>query len=338
MSTSKKTSTSKCFGITYPKPLLKWVGGKTQILDTVINAFPKEINNYREIFLGGGSVLLAFLSQVRAGAIQLHGYVHAFDANEPLIYFYKNVQTHPEELYEAVRRLVLEYESCGGCEAGCEAVDIINRKPAHLEEAKTSKESYYYWIRSQYNFLRPEEKKSTTGSAMFLFLNKTCFRGVFRMGPKGFNVPFGHYTNVEIIHRSHLEEIHTLIQNVRFECLDFSASLQTVQEGDFVYLDPPYAPETNTSFVKYTENGFTVDHHHALFAAIHRLVDAGILIMMNNADVPFVQDAFEHEKYKKISILCKRAIHSKKPDTKAKEIIITNYLPGGSDVRGTGGA
>jgi adenine-specific DNA methylase len=75
---------------------------------------------------------------------------------------------------------------------------------------------------------------------MFIFLNKTCFRGVFRVGPKGFNVPYGHYNNPEIINKEHLEEIHNLIQNVKFECRDFNISLKNVEQNDFVYLDPPY--------------------------------------------------------------------------------------------------
>ena len=126
---------------------------------------------------------------------------------------------------------------------------------------KLSKENYYYWIRSQYNLLNSEEKKSIIGSSMFIFLNKTCFRGVFRVGPRGFNVPYGHYNNPEIINKEHLDKIHNLIQNVIFECSDFSNSLLNVQNGDYLYLDPPYAPEKETSFVGYTENGFNINNH-----------------------------------------------------------------------------
>ena len=160
---------------------------------------------------------------------------------------------------------------------------------------------------------------------MFIFLNKTCFRGVFRVGPKGFNVPYGHYNNPEIINKEHLDKIHKLIQNVIFECCDFNTSLNSVEPNDYVYLDPPYAPETNTSFVRYTENGFNIDNHNNLFKLIHKLTETNKKIMLSNADVSLVRDNFTNKKYNITSILCKRAINSKNPEAKAKEVIIKNY-------------
>jgi len=300
-----------------PKPILKWVGGKTQIIDKLIADFPVEINNYREAFLGGGSVLLTLLSYVRSGLIKMHGNVYAYDLNEALIYIYKNIQTHHNELYDVLVNIIKEFNECGNGE--------INRKPTNIEEAKFAKENYYYWIRSQYNILCLNNKKSILCSAMFIFLNKTCFRGVFRMGPKGFNVPYGHNKNPEIINKEHLEEIHNLIQNVIFECCDFNKSLRTVEENDFVYLDPPYAPETGTSFVGYTENGFNIENHNNLFKLIHNLTETNKKIMLSNADVSLVRENFTSEKYNTLSILCKRSINSKNPEAKAKEVIIKNY-------------
>ena len=160
---------------------------------------------------------------------------------------------------------------------------------------------------------------------MFIFLNKTCFRGVFRVGPNGFNVPYGHYKNPEIINRDHLDEIHNLIQPVIFECCDFNTSLTNVESNDFVYLDPPYAPETDTSFVGYTENGFNIDNHNNLFKLIHILTNTNKKMMLSNADVSLVRENFTTEKYNTTSILCKRSINSKNPDAKAKEVIIKNY-------------
>jgi DNA adenine methylase len=300
-----------------PKPILKWVGGKTQIIDKLITDFPVEINNYREAFLGGGSVLLTLLSYVKSGIIKIQGNIYAYDLNEPLIYIYKNIQTHHKELYDILQTIIKDFNECGNGE--------INRKPANIAEAKIAKENYYYWIRSEYNKLCLNDKKSTLGSAMFIFLNKTCFRGVFRVGPKGFNVPYGHYNNPEIINKEHLEEIHNLIQNVVFECCDFNTSLTIVEPNDFVYLDPPYAPETDTSFVGYTENGFNIENHNNLFKLIHILTDANKKIMLSNADVNLVRENFTNEKYSTLSILCKRSINSKNPDAKAKEVVIKNY-------------
>lgn len=300
-----------------PKPILKWVGGKTQILDKLITDFPVEINNYREVFLGGGSVLLTLLSYVKSGIIKIQGNIYAYDLNEPLIYIYKNIQTRHNELYDILQTIITDFNECGNGE--------INRKPTNIEEAKIAKENYYYWIRSEYNKLCLTDKKSILGSAMFIFLNKTCFRGVFRVGPKGFNVPYGHYKNPEIINKEHLEEIHILIQNVVFECCDFNTSLTIVEPNDFVYLDPPYAPETDTSFVGYTENGFNIENHNNLFKLIHILTDTNKKIMLSNADVSLVRENFTNEKYSTLSILCKRSINSKNPDAKAKEVIIRNY-------------
>jgi DNA adenine methylase len=300
-----------------PKPILKWVGGKIQIIDKLITDFPVEINNYREIFLGGGSVLLTLLSYVKNGIIKIQGNIYAYDLNEPLIYIYKNIQIHHNELYDVMQTIITDFNECGNGE--------INRTPSNITEAKIAKENYYYWIRSEYNKLCLTDKKSILGSAMFIFLNKTCFRGVFRVGPKGFNVPYGHYNNPEIINKKHLEEIHNLIQNVIFECCDFNTSLTIVEPNDFVYLDPPYAPETDTSFVGYTENGFNIENHNNLFKLIHILTDTNKKIMLSNSDVNLVRENFTNEKYNTLSILCKRSINSKNPDAKAKEVIIKNY-------------
>uniref|UniRef100_A0A6C0F9K0 site-specific DNA-methyltransferase (adenine-specific) n=1 Tax=viral metagenome TaxID=1070528 RepID=A0A6C0F9K0_9ZZZZ len=300
-----------------PKPIVKWVGGKTQLIDKLITDFPVEINNYREAFLGGGSVLLTLLSYVKSGIIKIHGNIYAYDLNEPLIYMYKNIQTHHNQLYDILQNIITDFNECGNGE--------INRTPTNIEEAKIAKENYYYWIRSEYNKLCLTDKKSMLASAMFIFLNKTCFRGVFRVGPKGFNVPFGHYKKPEIINKAHLEEIHHLIQNVIFECSDFNTSLTCVETNDFVYLDPPYAPETSTSFVGYTEKGFNIENHTNLFNLIHTLTDTNKKIMLSNADVSLVRENFTDEKYTTLSVLCKRSINSKNPDAKAKEVIIRNY-------------
>jgi DNA adenine methylase len=246
--------------------------------------------------------------------------------NEPLIYTYKNIQTRHIELYDALQTIIRDFSDCS--DSGSGGVKA-NKKPENILEAKVSKENYYYWIRSRYNKLCLEEKKGVLGSAMFIFLNKTCFRGLFRVGPNGFNVPYGHYKNPEIINKGHLEELHILIQGVIFECCDYTISLKGIEPNDFVYLDPPYAPEKATSFVGYSEKGFGIECHNNLFTLIHNLTELkepkGLKVLLSNADVPLVRDNFTSEKYKISQILCKRSINSKNPDAKTNEVIISNY-------------
>ena len=336
---------------TIPKPIIKWVGGKTQILDKLLLEFPVEINNYREIFLGGGSVLFALLWYVKQGIIKVNGKIYAYDLNEALIHMYINIQTSPDDLYDIIQGLIKEFNECSDEPWN----KIWNELFTNTSGKPIGKEKYYYRVRTRYNMLPADDKNGLIGSAMFIFLNKTCFRGLYRVGPNGLNVPYGHYKNPEIINKDHLSEIHDLIQGVVFECCDFKTSLNNTCANDFIYLDPPYDPETDTSFVGYTENGFNLESHTDLFKRIHELSENGLFehrvsenglfehrvsenglfehrvsetnkkMLMSNADVKLVRDNFSSERYNITSILCKRAIHSKKPDSKAKEVIIRNY-------------
>ena len=157
--------------------------------------------------LGGGSTLLALLSYVRDGKITVSNKIYAYDLNSDLISVYINVQKNPYKLYDKIKEIMNEYLACDG--------DDINRKPKIKKEAITSRESYYYWIRYKYNDLSIDDKTNIIGSAMFMFLNKTCFRGIYRIGPHGFNVPFGHYVNSKIISKNTVLSISNLIQNVK---------------------------------------------------------------------------------------------------------------------------
>jgi len=298
------------------KPVLKWVGGKTQILDDVLTLFPTQIRNYYEPFVGGGSVLLGFLTCVKNGTITLSGRVYVSDLNRNLINLYQQIQTNPESLLTELQRLTVEFASATGA--------AVNRKPTTQEEALTSQESYYYWIRAKFNALPDTERASPLAAALMLFLNKTCFRGVYREGPHGFNVPFGHYKNPSVFEEAHIRAVSALIQGVEFTVCPFDAPLSRPGAGDFVYMDPPYAPETATSFVSYTSDGFNATQHTALFESCKGLHVRGAKFLMSNADVTMVKEAFPAPTYTTAVLVCRRAIHSKKPGSVTNEVLIRN--------------
>jgi len=297
-------------------PFMKWVGGKTQILDSVLKLFPKKIKNYYEPFLGGGSVLLGLLSHIQHGNIEISGKIYASDLNSNLIGLYKNIQQYPDLIITEIKNLIDEFKSINGTS--------VNRKASTLEEAQTSPESYYYWIRSRFNAFTKEERQQPTASAMLLFMNKTCFRGVYREGPNGFNVPFGNYKNPGILDEAHIRHVSELIKDVVFTHCSFTDALNEVEEGDFVYMDPPYAPETEKSFVSYTANGFNLECHNTLFKICEKMNAEKIKIVMSNAEVKLVRDAFPSPIYSTKIISCRRAINSKNPESKTNEVLITN--------------
>lgn len=294
------------------KPVLKWVGGKTQIIKDVLAKIPNDMVNYHELFLGGGSILFAVLSLQRQGLMTIRKKVYAYDANEILINVYKHIQKNKDELFSYISYYISEYGSIVG--------HIINRKPTTIEEAKTSKESYYYWVRNKFNNM---DKNTVECSAIFMFLNKTCFRGMYREGPNGFNVPYGHYkTTPTIVTKVDLDSVSDLIKNVEFIHNDFIDSIKKVKVGDFVYLDPPYAPENETSFVGYTLDGFTLESHNKLFHEIVKLDGKKIKFLMSNARVELVLNYFKD--YQCTNIVARRAINSKKPDATTMEVLINN--------------
>lgn len=272
------------------KPLLKWVGGKTQLLETLLPLIPATLETYYEPFVGGGSVLLAVL------ASRTPKRVYASDVNPALINVYQCVQSSPDAVSTCLR--VLE------------------------QERGEDPEAFYYRMRDLFN---REPHTGPQSAALFLYLNKTCFRGVYREGPNGFNVPYGHYKSVELPSLETLQEMAKVLAPVVFTCESFETVLSRVTAGDFVYVDPPYAPETARSFVGYVAGGFSL--HETLFTGLKTLPCP---FLMSNADVPLVREAFPDPNYKTRQVLARRAIHSKDPGARTTEVLVTRSSEGTS--------
>ena len=272
------------------KPPVKWVGGKAKLWEKLFQYFPKSINNYHEMFLGGGSVLLGVLTARKNNELSISGKIYAYDSNSILIAFYKQLQTDYKSLYKAVN-------------------DIKNKTSDDTKK-------YYYLIRDSYNNRKEVDLLKV---AEFLYLNKTCFRGIFRLNKSGgFNVPYGNYKNPKIVDEEHLRKISELIKDVEFICCDFE-NITNIQENDFVYLDPPYVPEKKGSFVSYSKDGFTEKKHNALFKLCLKM---RAKFVMSNSNTALVREQLK--KFTIVEIDARRAINSKNPAAKTKEVIISN--------------
>ena len=297
----------------YTKPILKWVGGKTQIIDKIISLFPRIIENYYEPFLGGGSVLLALLDEIQKNNIIIKGEIIVNDINQNIINLYKQIQDNPDQLINNLDLLINQFNKC--------EEDNGNKKPINKNEAYESKESYYYWIRKQFN--ETNERNTSEIAALTLFLNKTCFRGLYREGPNGFNVPYGNYKHPQIYNKKHILQISKIIQNVKFLNTSYENILNNIRNNSFIYLDPPYASENNKSFVSYTNNGFSFNDHNKLFQLCDKINNHN-LFLLSNSNTKYVLDYF-NDKYVIEIIVTKRSINSKDPSSKTKEVLIKNY-------------
>ena len=303
---------------TIQKPFLKWAGGKTQIIYNVMEKFPEVIENYHEPFLGGGSVLLATLSKQKANLIEIKKKVYAYDLNGALINTFNQIKNNPKEVITHATKFIDEFSNID--------INTMGQKgpPKDIDENsyKSTREHYYYWTRTKYN----ESNKNTAESAaFFIFLNKTGFKGMYREGKNGFNIPYGQKDRKsipKIIDENTIMNISKLIQNVEFKCCDFNSAFDNIQTGDFVYFDPPYAPVNENSFVGYTEGGFDLEMHTTLFSKIDEINSNNVKLLMSNANVDLVNNHFTG--YKRDEITTRRAIHAKNPQSKAKEVLIYN--------------
>jgi len=301
---SKIKKSNKNYDEKFPriKPFLKWVGGKNQIISSLIEKFPKKMTNYHEPFLGGGSVLIEVLTLTTRKKIEIKNKIYAYDQNKDLITVYRNIQTNHECLFEKLTLYFSQY---------------------HKLTTPCLKKEFYYKIRDKFNTM---DKNTVDCSAIFIFLNKTCFRGLFRVSKNNkFNVPYGHYRNTPSgPSKTELDRLSNLIKNVIFMDSNFEKSFQQIIPQDFVYLDPPYYPieKKKNSFNAYTAGGFDFKKHKKLFAMIKQLDKINVSFVLSNANNSFVSSTFNSFHVEKIQV--KRRITPKKPDSLVFELVIHN--------------
>jgi DNA adenine methylase len=308
---------------------LKWIGGKSQIINTVLELFPDNYDNYYELFLGGGSVLINLLNNLEKNNLTLKS-INAGDFNKDLIDIYCTIKNNPKKLNKKLEAYVHNYNEAELVKSDVKRKKIVvdNDINKNIEKGK---EYLYYYYRSQYNNLKIKDNLSSNDiikkSALFIFLNKTCFRGVYRENSnKLFNVPFGNYANPEIYNENNINKLSEAFNkyNVEFFNLDFKEWKDKIKltKNNFVYMDPPYYPENEKSFTKYTSSDFKINDHQEIINMCEFIKNNNDLFLLSNSDTQFIKDNLKSFEVKIIN--CKRTINSKKPNATTNEVLIYN--------------
>lgn len=270
------------------KPFVKWAGGKTQLLDKIAEKLPPNINDYYEPFVGGGAVLFNFAFNNATIS----------DINEELIFTYRCIKENCDELINKLIQLDNE----------------------HVNNPK----EFYYQIRENYNDKIKNNVKDTDLAAMFIYLNKHCFNGLYRVNSKGlFNVPFNQKKTGNSFDRDNLKQISDYLQSVTINCEDFEKACKNCKEGDFVFFDSPYAPLKDTSFESYTKEGFSKEEHIRLANLFKQLTLKGVNCMLTNHNTEFIRELYIDFNIEVVSV--KRLINSDSSNRNGEEVIITNY-------------
>lgn len=274
-----------------PKPFLKWVGGKGRLLDQLLPLFPDTFEAYYEPFFGGGAAFFA-LAPV-TGQIN--------DVNKALMGSYVNVRDNTEKVIKSLKILEEEYRAL----------------------SDDDRQTYYYERRTEYNSINPSSIRKTV---LLIFLNKTCFNGLYRENRKGdFNVPCGKYANPTICDEDTLRAVSKMLQYVTITSMTYAEAVKNAKSGDFVYLDPPYYPLNPTSsFTSYSVDGFTEQNQRQLKELFDDLTKRGVKAVLSNSDTPFIRELYKG--YRQEFILAGRAINAVGAKRgKISEIVVLNY-------------
>lgn len=272
----------------YNPAFLKWAGGKTQMLSQYSTLYPKEFNRYFEPFLGSGAVFFHIKQKFKPKKCFLS------DVNEDLINTFKAVKEQPEELIKLLKE----------------------------HKAKDNSREYFNQQRERFNTIKAGLEKA----AIFIYLNKTCFNGLYRVNAEGkFNVPFGKYPNPAILQEEKIRKASKLLQDVNVSESNFSDIVEEAKEGDFIYFDPPYFPLSKTSsFTSYQKGVFLENEQRELARIFRELHKKGCFVMLSNSDSPLIYQLYQG--FTITSVKARRAINcigTKRG--KINEVVITNY-------------
>lgn len=275
------------------KPYLKWAGGKRQLLPEIVKYTPTQINRYTyyEPFLGAGA--LFFHLQPRNAVVN--------DFNTQLMLTYRIIRDNVD--------------------------DLINALKLHKEN---NSEDYYYEIRAldrdQEKFCRLTDIEK---AARLIFLNKTCYNGLYRVNAQGlFNVPYGRYKNPAICEEPVLKAISKYLnsENINILNVDFETAVQNADRHSFVYFDPPYYSEDNTNFTGYQADGFGRNEQVRLRDVYAELTDRGVKCLLSNSDTAFIRELYNRPHFEIIQVTAKRAINSDSAGRgDVNEVLIKNW-------------
>jgi DNA adenine methylase len=242
-----------------PQPFLKWVGGKSQLLVQFDGFFPKEINRYFEPFIGGGAVFFYLKHRFP----QMRGFLR--DINAELINTYIAVRDFPNEL--------------------------MSRLDEHAERFHADRENYFYLVRAQHHISATEVVER---AARMIFLNKTCFNGLWRVNARGeFNVPIGSSKNPSLYDEENILAASRALEGVHLAVQDFRDTLNETRRGDFAYIDPPYFPISLTAnFTSYTKEDFGAEEQRELHAVFADAARRGVSLMLSNSDTTFIRKLY----------------------------------------------
>lgn len=292
------------------KPFVKWAGGKNSLIPQLTKYYPLELKNgtierYIEPFVGGGAVLIDILQKYEVKE------AYAFDINKDLINCYNVIKTNVENLIQ----------------------ELDKKEKEFLILDNDARQQYFYNIRTEYNSYTLDEDINVKRASEFIFLNRTCFNGLYRVNKEGkFNVPCGKYKNPTICDSKNLRNLSKLIKNVTFEYGDYKKSESFVNENTFVYFDPPYRPLSITSgFTSYTKEDFNDDNQKELANYFYKLDLKNAKLMLSNSNPKNVNkdDNFFENIYKGFvinEVSAKRMINANaKGRGEISELLITNY-------------